>query len=175
MFGIKKDRARVISEIWGTLGKAIGQYLAEEKEADEKKRQADQINRRLLFDLVRKSRNYDELNEIIANYGDDDSVALTLALMLQTLDIRFKAMEYQIKELELRSKVQEEQNRELERHIITVAASAHNSGQGPRLRWTVKEKEICSMLERGMSFTEIVNAGHGKATVSRVKAALQKQ
>lgn len=174
MFGIKKDRATVISEIWGTLGRAIGQYLAEEKEADEKKRQADQINRRLLFDLVRKSRNYDELNQIIANYGDDDSVALTLALMLQTLDIRFKAMEYQIKELELRSKVQEEQNRELERHI-TLAASAHNSGQGPRLRWTAKQKEIRSMLERGMSFTEIVNAGHGKTSVSRVKAALQKQ
>jgi hypothetical protein len=167
MFGIKKDRARVISEIWGTLGKAIGQYLAEEKEANEKKRQADQINRRLLFDLVRKSRNYDELNEIIANYGDDDSVALTLALIVQAIDIRFKAVECQIK-------IMAEQNRELERHIIAVAASAHNSGR-PRLRWTAKEKEIRSMLERGMSFTEIVNAGHGKATVSRVKAALQKQ
>jgi hypothetical protein len=161
-----------MGDILSNLGKTIGIMLEQNEKRDEAKRH-------VVIELIRKSHSFDELNDVIDKYGNDDSVALTLALILQTVEIRFKDMELKIEKLDFQSKVMQEQIKELEQHILAVARASHpanDSGGGPRtLRWTAKQKEIRSMLERGMSFTEIVNSGHSKANVSRVKAALRKE
>jgi hypothetical protein len=45
----------------------------------------------------------------------------------------------------------------------------------PRIIWTDKQKEIRAMLEQGVPTREILAAGHSKATLSRVRAALAKE
>lgn len=89
MFGIKRNRNKAVAEILGNLGKYLGTYLAAQDELDAS-------NRRVLLDLVKKTQSYDELSDVIAKYGDDNSIALTLALILQAVNLRFKSLEDQV-------------------------------------------------------------------------------
>lgn len=167
-----KSRSNTMGDILSNLGKTIGIML----EQNEKR---DQSKRHVVIELVKKSHSFDELSDVIDKYGDDDSVALTLALILQAVEIRFKDMEIKIEKLDLQSRVMQDQIKDLEKYISLVATVSHpasdSGGRHSVLRWTAKQKEIRRMLESGMSFTQIVNSGHSKANVSRVKAALQKE
>jgi uncharacterized protein YerC len=166
-----KNRANTISALLSQMGQTIGRFLEHEERRNESKRQ-------MIIDLIRRTHSFDDLNDVIERYGDDDSVSVTLALMLQAIDIRFKDTEYQIQKLALRSDVMEEHITDLDKHMsaVVVASQLAKDSTRPRgLRWTAKQKEIRSMLNRGMSFTEIVNSGQSKATVSRVKTALQRE
>jgi hypothetical protein len=139
----------------------------------------DEAKRHVVIELVRKSHSFEELSDVIDRYGDDDSAALTLALILQTVEVRFKDMEIKTEKVDLQLRVMQEQIQELEKHISAIAIASHlandSGGRHGVLRWTAKQKEIRRMLESGMNFTQIVNSGYSKAHVSRVKAALQKE
>jgi hypothetical protein len=162
-----KSRTNMIGEILSGVGKSITLLFEEVEKRDEGKQH-------LIIELVRKTHSFDELNLLISKYGGDDSIALTLALIVQAVELRFSELE---KQINLRSRYTELAMKEIESHISALSALVTTSQTPARtassIRWTAKRKKIRSMFEKGMSFMQIVGSGYSKSTVSRVKAALQ--
>lgn len=44
-----------------------------------------------------------------------------------------------------------------------------------QITWTPKQKEIADLIRQGKTTKEIIEAGHGRATIERVRAALKKE
>jgi hypothetical protein len=160
-FGRKKQREReeFLREALTNLGKAITKLTE-----DEGKSEAGGPNP--LIDLVKKTQTFDELNEVMTKYQHMDSMAFNFALILQIQIIKIKDVERQIETL------QKEVDSLREPKVQILAAGP---GTGRKITWTPKQKEIRGMIERGATIEEILKAGHSKATLSRVRAALEKE
>jgi hypothetical protein len=154
----QKEREEFIRGALTKLGEAIDKLTEDGNKPD------DTGGPNPLIDLVRKTLTIDELNEVIVKYQHVDSMSFNFAVILQMQNIMFEGMEKQIGILQK----QIDSLRETKVEILAA-------GPGRKVTWTVKQKQVRDMIEKGATTEEILGAGHSKATLSRVRTALEEE